>query len=218
MEKRETRLIRIGEKDYRYLLIYSSKRRRGATLSLRKDGSFCLRAPFGYSKDGLDDFVVKAVPRLLRRAAKRKERKSPYGEGYLYLFGQKTINDAFYLLSKREQDGYLKEALTPYIASRLPALMKEVGNKEEVSFLVKPLKSAFGIFHKKKRIISFSSVLAHYSPRAIDSLIAHELTHDFVTSHGPSFYARLLKAFPEYWECRKELINQEYEGKDNLSK
>lgn len=214
MEKKEMRLVHVGEKDYQYLLIYSSKRKRGASLSLRKDSSFCLRAPFGYSKESLDDFVSKAIPRLLHRADKRKERKAPYGEGYLYLFGQKTANNTFYLLPKKEQDRYLKEALTPYIASRLPTIMKEVGNKESVSFLVKPLRSAYGIFHKKKRVITFSTVLAFYSSRAIDSVIAHELTHDFVISHSPSFYARLLKAFPAYWECRKELINQEYEGKD----
>lgn len=214
MEKREMRLVHVGEKDYRYLLVYSSKRKRGASLSLRKDGSFYLRAPFGYSQESLDDFVSKAIPHLLHRADKRKERKAPYGEGYLYLFGQKTINDTFYFLPKKEQDEYLKEALAPYIASRLPIIMEAVGNKEGVTFLIKPLRSAYGIFHKKKRSISFSTVLAFYSPRAIDSVIAHELTHDFVISHGPAFYARLLKAFPAYWECRKELINQEYEGKD----
>lgn len=202
---------------YEYLLIYTSKRRGSASLSLKKDGSFEMRASFRYRENELDSFVVKSIPKLLKKKEK-KEINQPIGDGYIYLFGEKKPSGIYDSLDENGKRDYLKGLLSDYISSRIGYWMEEMGNKKPISFKVKELKSAYGIYHPRKREISFALTLVHYRPRAIDSVIAHELTHDFISNHGRRFYAKLLAAFPDYLECRKELIHRDYEGKNRLKK
>ncbi len=217
VEKRESRSVSVDGIRYDYLLIYTSKRRGSASLSLKKDGSFEVRASFRYKEDELDSFVAKSIPKLLKKK-KRKEDNQPIGDGYIYLFGNKIPSDEYDSLDEDGKRKYLTAKLSDYISSRIGYWMERVGNKKPISFKIKGLKSAYGIYHPRKREISFALTLVHYRPRTIDSVIAHELTHDFINNHGRRFYAKLLAAFPDYPECRKELIQRDYEGKNRLKK
>lgn len=214
-EKAFIRTVTVGGKEFRYTLILSSRRRRSASISRNEKGEFILRAsPFFLAKD-LDDFAVSAIPKLLSRS--KKKAASPYSDGYLFLFGKRVHDEEYPLLPKEKKAAFLKKELEAYLKERFPFWLQKMGIQGPIAYEVKDLRSAYGIYHPKKRCITFASSLAHYSPRAIDSVITHELAHDFVRAHDDAFYARLLKAFPDYWECRKELIHQDYEGKNRLA-
>lgn len=185
-------------------------------MTLNEKGDFVLRAsPFFLAKS-LDDFAISAIPKLLARV--KRKGLSPYSDGYLFLFGKRIHDEEYPLLPKEKKAAFLKKELMGYLRERFPFYVQKMGIEVSLSYEIKDLRSAYGIYHPKERRVTFASSLAHYSPRAIDSVIAHELTHYFVRAHDDAFYARLLDVFPDYWECRKELIHQDYEGKNRLAK
>ena len=214
-ERTSIRTVAVNGTEFQYTLILSYKRRKSASMSRNEKGEFILRAsPFFLTKD-LDEFATSAIPKLLSRS--KKKAASPYSDGYLFLFGKHVHDEEYPLLPKEKKAAFLKRELEGYLKERFPFWLEKMEIQGVLSYEVKDLRSAYGIYHPKKRFITFASSLAHYSPRAIDSVIAHELAHDFVRAHDDAFYARLLKAFPDYWECRKELIHQDYEGKNRLA-
>lgn len=215
-ERTGQRTVAIDGKVYRYTLILSYKRRKSVSMTLNEKGEFVLRSSPFFSSKSLDDFAISAIPKLLARA--KRKGPSPYDDGYLFLFGKRVHDEEYPLLPKEKKAAFLKKELMGYLKERFPLYVQKMGIGSPLCYEVKNLRSAYGIYHPKKGCITFASFLAHYSPRAIDSVIAHELTHYFVRAHDGAFYARLLDAFPDYWECRKELIHQDYEGKNRLAK
>lgn len=212
----EMHSLLINNERYLYELHRGERRRSSLSIAIKDDGVFLVRASMYLPLSIIENYLIKAIPKLNKRKA---FNALPYEDPYIYLFGEHFYMPSFFSLSLKEKNKFLKSKLEPYISARFMPYINIVGNKKEgLSFEIKPLKSAYGIFHYKNRKISFSCSLVHYAPHIIDSVIAHELVHDFVHSHSQSFYDRLLVAFPDYYQCRKALINHDYGGKDYLKK
>lgn len=218
MEKAFERTISIDGVSYSYIHVLSSQRHRSISLSFDKEGNLVLRTPLRYQEETLQRFLETSVPKLIKKKEKREKSENPMQDGYLFLFGKRLVNNEFSLLPEKEKERFLKKALLGYLHESFPKWVEKVGNHEELHFEVRNLKTAYGIFHPKTGLITFSSVLAYYDPHIIDSVIAHELTHDFVRGHDKRFYARLLSVFPDYYECRKALIHHDFDGKNHLKK
>lgn len=218
MEKAFQRTIIIEGIPYSYIHILSSSRHRSFSLSFDQEGNLLLRTPFRYSEASLQSFLLISIPKLVKKKKAKEKSENPLQDGYLFLFGKRQVNKEFSLLAKLDRERFLEKELLAYLRFSFPKWEKKIGNSQELHYDVKDLKTAYGIFHPKTRLISFSSVLAHYHPHIIDSVIAHELTHDFVRGHGKAFYVRLLNVFPDYYECRKALIHHDFEGKNHFKK
>lgn len=216
MEKTFRKSIEIDGVSYPYIHVLSSARHRSISLSFDKEGNLVLRTPLRYREEVLFSFLKNSIPKLYKKKEKKEKSENPMQDGYLFLFGKRNVNQEFSLLPQKEKEKFLRKALTSYLSLAFPKWIEIVGNKEELHFEVRNLKTAYGIFHPKTRLITFSSVLAYYAPHIIDSVIAHELTHDFVRGHDKRFYDKLLSVFPDYYECRKALIHHDFEGKNHL--
>lgn len=216
MEKSFQRKIEIDGVSYPYIHVLSNARHRSISLAFDKDGRLVLRTPIRYHEEAVSSFLKNSIPKLLQKKEKKEKSENPMQDGYLFLFGKRNVNAEYSLLPQKEKEKFLKKELTSYLRSSFPKWIEIVGNKEELHFEVRELKTAYGVFHPKTRLVTFSSVLAYYAPHIIDSVIAHELTHDFVRGHDKRFYDRLLSVFPDYDDCRKALIHHDFEGKNHF--
>lgn len=215
MAKRGKRIETFEKREidgFSYTLIRSNKRRYSVSLSLNAKGELIARASPFIAAQRVDDFVRKSYPKIMARNPIRM----PFDEGGYYLLGKRIEDPNFHLRSEAFRQKVYKEALLSYLKEAFPRLERQMESKPGMSYGVRKMSRALGLYHRKDRSILFSSVLAPYSPFVIDSVIAHELTHDVYLGHGPRFYARLLKGFPLYKEARLQLKNHDYQGNDHL--
>lgn len=174
---------------------------------INDDLTFEVHAPRSVKQSQIDQFVLKAGPSLLKKKLALKE-KDAYQDGYLYLFGKKEYVGP---LEQKQLKSLLRKTCLPYYESRLRYFENLMGVKQPYNLKVRSMKTRFGVNSKKNHTITIQLELISYSPEIIDSVIAHEVTHHFVMNHSKNFYAILLKYVPDYWECRKKLLNRIYE-------
>ena len=58
--------------------------------------------------------------------------------------------------------------------------------------------------------ITFSLELIHFSPEIIDSVIIHELAHDFYRDHSIRFYNVVYQYCPNYDSLRNKMVKGEF--------
>ena len=58
---------------------------------------------------------------------------------------------------------------------------------------------------RKTHTLTFQLSLVHYSKEIIDSVIYHELAHDFYFDHSANFYKLLLSYCPNYFKLKAKL-------------
>ncbi len=165
-----------------------------------------ISAPYGVSLISIESFANEVYPRL-----KKKENKPIVHGDKVIVLGKEELIPGFSLMKKSNQERYLKRRLGEYIASRLPELSLKFEVPNDFYHLeIHKAKTRYGSNSTRSRALSFSLLLVPYSPHIVDSVIAHELTHYHVHDHSQRFYNFLLSRFPDYYECRKKLLRQEY--------
>lgn len=159
-----------------------------------RDGLSC-SLPFWVSYEAALREAPEAYRKLLR---KTPVRESPIKGDSLYLFGELALIPGFSLLSPLGQEKLLKGKLLDYVASRTAELEELLKTKLRYKVKVRTMKTRYGVNNRKAQTITYSTTLVHYDKRIIDSVIVHELVHDFFRGHQGDFYARLYEIMPDY--------------------
>jgi len=71
-------------------------------------------------------------------------------------------------------------------------------------------RSRYGVNSLRTHRLTFALELAYYAPAIIDSVIVHELAHDFERNHGPRFYAIVYAHCPDYKKLYASLRKHRY--------
>ena len=80
-----------------------------------------------------------------------------------------------------------------------------MGISEPYMVKVKPTERQFGSNSKRTHTLSFQLNLIHYSKEIIESVVVHELAHDFERNHSKNFYNIVYRYCPNYRELQKKL-------------
>ena len=80
-----------------------------------------------------------------------------------------------------------------------------MGIPEPYKVKVKTTERQFGSNSKRTHTLSFQLDLVHYSPEIIESVVIHELAHEFERNHGKNFYNIVYKFCPKYKELQRKL-------------
>ncbi|MBP5239450.1 MAG: DUF45 domain-containing protein, partial [Oscillospiraceae bacterium] len=64
---------------------------------------------------------------------------------------------------------------------------------------IKNYKSKWGSCYGERNL-KFNSFLMLVPPKALDSVVVHELCHILQRNHSDKFYAEVLRVFPDYWK------------------
>ena len=210
-----------GNNCYEFLII----KKRVKNISVRqKDHIMLLTVPIYFSSVDINKYAKILLPRFVDRYLKGKIMPYSFANQYLYLFGQRyelnvfsSSGESFYYFEdEKELKKYLKKTLLNYLKEKVRSyslLMNIPANKYKVT--IRDMKTRFGSNSQKTMTLSFQLSLVHYSPLIIDSVIVHELAHEFVHAHNKKFYQIVLKYFPSYYDVQKYLKKGHYLYEEN---
>lgn len=173
-----------------------------------KDGQFFVSGNKLMSDRQIAKWLSKYAPRLLKKVSKETEPSYSFKEHWLYLFGEKIDLDE--KINENNIDKYLKKGLLNYLVESVRIYENKMGITKPYKIGVRKMKTRFGSNSLKTHSLSFQLDLVHFSKEIIDSVVVHELAHEFYRNHSKSFYDCVYKYCPNYWELKKKLRRRIY--------
>ena len=169
----------------------------------REDG-FYVSAPHFTSKKriiaGLDKFAEKLVKQF-----QQAHSNFSFEEDYVYLLGEKVSLSSLNIKNLQELEGFLKE-------KALLKITELVRKNEEIMEISEPYKVVvrntvrqFGSNSKRTHKLSFQINLVHFSSEIIESVVIHELAHEFERNHSENFYNIVYRYCPNYKAVQRKL-------------
>lgn len=229
MERPETRKESV---EIKYRIVRSA--RRTLCISIQKDGSVLVRAPYLTSLKSIDRLVRQKASWIIKHSESMSNRaeagRKSYSQGELHLFRGK---ESALRISRSEKaycrfhDDLIDIGLDdPVSSQKIKALLSkgyiaEAGKVFPVimnsmleryrnygfkpeSLTIRSMKSRWGSCSGKGRI-TLNSELIRLPDIYIEYVIAHELCHLIHHNHGTGFYELLSELFPDWQEIRKNL-------------
>lgn len=181
----------------------SCARQRNIYYRYKEDG-FHVSCPYlTRQKDivrGLDKFAKKLVDQYVRAHS-----NFSFEEDYLWLLGDKVSLKFLNIENNEDLSAFLKK----YAQKTIENLVRK---NEEIMGISKPFRVAirntqrqFGSNSKTTHTLSFQISLIHYSEEIIESVVIHELAHEFQRNHSDKFYNIVYKYCPNYKAVQRKL-------------
>lgn len=209
--------IIINQQKYDVFVIYKYQRNMYFRL---KNNAFYVTCPSFTLKSQILKGVEKFGPRLLQKTKKEFKKHYSFNEHFIYLFGEKLnleIADNFKIEKNTvfcKDDGELQKNLRKLLVNYLNKSVRNyevlMSIKKPYQISVKSMKSRYGSNSMKTHRLHFQSDLVHFSFPIIDSVIVHELAHEFYRNHQSEFYSCVLEYCPDYYNLKKKLRNKVY--------
>lgn len=162
-------------------------KRKTMSLTVTKELTVLVKAPFGTPEKVIDDFVNSHIKWIEEHTAIVSERNLKYGE-----------------LSEQR-----KCELRALAKSEIPRRVEYFADIMQLYPASIKITSAQGRFGScsGKNSLCFSYRLMLYPPQAIDYVVVHELAHIKHKNHSAAFYALVENYLPDYKE-REKLLKQ----------
>jgi len=203
MRQSEIWEINLEGEEFSVLVNYRPRR----SLGLRYDGQkkiFTCNVPTRTSRKNIEAFLSKYGQNLKRRVEERTPPKAIEGD-FVYLFGERKEIPSFSSWKERKQKEYLKKTLLSFLEENVSQWAKIMKVQTPYQIKIRPMKSRWGVNNKTKKSLTFSLLLLHYSKEIIESVVIHELAHDFVMNHSQDFYSIVYHYCPDYRERHAKL-------------
>ena len=214
-----TNVFEVEIEGQKYQVFMTSKYQRNCYLRF-KEGAFYVTCPYLSNKKSIIDFIYKSGPKLIKKA--RKENKSAFSveDGFIYLFGTRyslEISNKFWINENtvfykdiKDLEKKLRKLQVKYLETSVRKYEELMGIKKPYQISVKKMKTRYGSNSYKTHRLHFQLDLVHFSYEIIDSVVVHELSHEFYRNHQSGFYACVLKYCPNYKELKKKLRQKVY--------
>ncbi|MCR5184555.1 MAG: M48 family metallopeptidase [Bacilli bacterium] len=194
-----------------YPVIVKRKKMRSVRYSF-KEGEFHVSAPRMASKI----FIKSGLEKFFDKLVKDNPTISGQGEDYIYILGEKYplteehiihLNNGDIISYKDNEDleKKLKKWFLIYITTRVRKY-EEIMNTYESKVRVRRMTTRYGSNVPAHKSITFCMVLIHYQEDIIDSVVIHELAHNFELNHQANFYKIVYQYCPNYKQLRQYLI------------
>ena len=169
----------------------------------RKDG-FHVSAPYLVSQKtivkGLDKFAEKLIIQFEKTTANYS-----FENDFIYLVGEQVSLKSLNIENSQELSIFLQKNAEILITELVRKNEEIMGISEPYKVKVKPTERQFGSNSKRTHTLSFQLNLIHYSKEIIESVVVHELAHDFERNHSKNFYNIVYRYCPNYKELQKKL-------------
>ena len=106
------------------------------------------------------------------------------------------ISNQEYILRK-VQDLFFARAQA-VIPNRLKEITDRLGHPEKTCKIVRKLRGAYACNHTDRNIVEVRAGCIQLPIDSLDSLLIHEITHDFVLGHGSNFYRKMEELGSKY--------------------
>ena len=178
-------------------------RQRNIYYRYRKDG-FHVSAPYLVSQKtivkGLDKFAEKLVVQFEKTSVNYS-----FDNDFVYLAGEQVSLKSLNIENSQELSIFLQKNAEISITELVRKNEEIMGISEPYKVKIKPTERQFGSNSKRTHTLSFQLNLIHYSKEIIESVVVHELAHDFERNHSKNFYNIVYRYCPNYKELQKKL-------------
>ncbi len=193
-------------------------------LRLRVDdnGDVLVSAPYGVSREQIDEFVESRTEWIARRRAELSEHTAELSDGSpITIFGEiYTVrirqgreeceisgNTLLVTLSEPENTARAEQLVLTYMAKECREVLENAfvhclalsgyrGAPPKLRLAL--LKSCWGSCNRRSNVITLNLYLCKLPKRFAEYVVAHEVTHLFVPNHSDEFYSfgeRLYRGF-----------------------
>jgi len=222
------------------LEVRRSSARKTMEISVERSGQLVVRAPIAMSIDKIAELAEQKKVWILNHVAEKqillksvREREFVSGESFYYLgrpYRLRVVPDdswtykgrglvldegRFHITksdAKRARElfvAWYTEEARQWLADRVDGLAVRIGAKPSAT-VVRDLGYRWGSC-TSKGLLQFHWQVITLPIRSIDYLIAHELTHLKIRSHGEDFWRSVRRVFPDY-EAQKAWLAEHGAG------
>ena len=178
-------------------------RQRNIYYRYRKDG-FHVSAPYLTGQKtivkGLDKFAEKLIVQF-----EKMNSNYSFEYDFVYLLGEQVSLKSLNIENMQELHKFLQKNAEIYIKELVRKNEEIMEISDPYKIKIKPTERQFGSNSKRTHTLSFQIDLIHYSKEIIESVVVHELAHDFERNHGENFYNIIYTYCPNYKELQKKL-------------
>ena len=190
-------------KNKEYPVHVTYKRQRNIYYRYKEDG-FHVSAPYLVGKktiiQGLDKFSDKIIGQY-----EKSHSNFSFEEDYVWLLGEQISLSSQNIKNMQDLSSYLQKNATFFITEVVRKYERIMGVSESYKVKVRDTERQYGSNSKRTHTLSFQTGLIHYSPEIIETVVVHELAHDFERNHSKNFYNIVYSFSPKYKEIQKKL-------------
>lgn len=161
-----------------------------------------------------EESIIKSLQVVIPKLEKACPDEQYFTDKGVYIFGDfvstedgfvKFAKISFLFLNQENFYKQLKKYAKSYFEERVAYYSKLMGVKTKYKVSLKKVVSRYGSNSSRTNTLSFNLILVHYSKEIIDSVIVHELAHDFYRDHSDNFYNVVYRYCPNYDLLDKKL-------------
>ena len=178
-------------------------RQRNIYYRYRKDG-FHVSAPYLTGQKTILKGLEKFADKLVVQFEKMNSNYS-FEYDFVYLLGEQVSLKSLNIKNMQELHEFLQKNAEISIKELVRKNEEIMGISKPYKVKIKPTERQFGSNSKRTHTLSFQIDLIHYSKEIIESVVVHELAHDFERNHGKNFYNIIYSYCPQYKELQKKL-------------
>ena len=178
-------------------------RQRNIYYRYRKDG-FYVSAPYLTSQKTIIKGLDKFAEKLIKQFSNMNSNYS-FEDDYVYLLGESISLKSLNIQNSQELSTYLQKKAMFFITELVRKNEEIMGISEPYKVRIKSTERQFGSNSKRTHSLSFQLSLIHYSKEIIETVVVHELAHEFERNHSKNFYNIVYKYCPNYKEHQKKL-------------
>lgn len=169
-----------------------------------RDGAFYVSAPLFTSDRRIEILFNKFFPKLVKPTSANTEHYS-FSEDFVYILGEKESLSSLNIQNEEELQRFLKKKAFDFLSEEVQKYQQIMGISVPYRVRIANTKNQYGSNSKKTHTLSFQTKLIHYSIDIIDTVVVHELAHEFERNHQKHFYEIVYKYSPNYKELQKKL-------------
>ena len=169
-----------------------------------KEDGFYVTAPYLTPKSTIVKGLDKFAEKLLKQYSNSHSNYS-FEDDYVFLLGEQVSLKSLNIENLQDLQRFLRKKAEIFISELVKKHEEIMGISKPYKVSVKNTVRQYGSNSKRTHALSFQIDLIHYSPEIIETVVIHELAHEFERNHSKNFYNIVYKYCPRYKELQKKL-------------
>ena len=169
-----------------------------------KEDGFHVSAPYLTSQKVIKSGIEKFFDKLIKQVETKKSHYS-FDEDYVYILGEKQSIKELGIDSEENLISFLKTFAYEKINEEVEKYRQIMDISTNYKVKIRDTSRQYGSNSRRTHTLSFQTSLIHYSLDIIDTVVVHELAHDFERNHQKGFYEIVYKYCPNYKQLQKKL-------------
>ena len=169
-----------------------------------KEDGFYVSAPYLAGKKTITKGLDKFAEKLLKQYNNLNSNYS-FEDDFVFLLGEQVSLKSLNIENLQDLQGFLRKKAGIFISELVKKHEEIMGISEPYKVAVRNTVRQYGSNSKRTRTLSFQIDLIHYSTEIIETVVVHELAHEFERNHSKNFYNIVYKYCPRYKELQKKL-------------